>query len=140
MPSVVAVAVCAILVFAVAPNLTWLIIGSQEIDHRCNKYAEPPDLAVWLVVQGSVGLFVTILGIGMALVRAGVAGFVVMTVFNLFFLAWLIIGAVRLSDDLVCEMYANRLYNTAVAAVIVGFVSVFLNVIQSILGMGKSDA
>jgi hypothetical protein len=127
----------AVFIFAVAPNLVWIIIGAQELNNKCNFISTGPNLAVWLIVEGSVGLFATIFGVALTMIKAGLWGFVLATVLNLFFLAWWVIGIVRLCDDIVCERFGSRLYNTAAAAIIVGFLSLLLNLAQSGLGLGK---
>jgi hypothetical protein len=118
-----------ILIFSLAPNLVWVIIGAQEIDARCQTWGESPNLAAWLVVEGSVGIFVNLVSVPLILIH-GHAHTALLVVSQLFFLAWNIVGAYRVSQDTVCEEYNTRLYNTALAAVIYGFVSVFCSLFQ----------
>jgi hypothetical protein len=116
------------LVFGLAPNLVWVIIGAQEIDHFCN--IDSPTLAAWLVVEGSVGIFVTLLTIPLALLGKFEIFGAFSALANLFFLAWNIVGAYLVSQDFACEYYNSRLYNTALAAVIFGFVNLFCSLFQ----------
>lgn len=123
-------AVLFMLVFSLAPNLVWIIIGAQEIDTFCLQFEDSPTLAAWLVVEGSVGIFVALVAIPLMFIhKDGHAGFVIFA--QLFFLAWNIIGAYRLSQDYVCEQMNTRLYNTALAAVIYGFVNTFCFILQA---------
>jgi hypothetical protein len=123
-------AVLALLVFSLAPSLVWVIIGAQEIDSYCQKFEDSPTLSAWLVVEGSVGIFLTLLAIPLIFVhKVGHAGFI--AIGQLFFLAWNIIGAYRLSQDYVCEQMNTRLYNTALAAVIYGFFFNFFSLLQA---------
>ena len=117
------------LVFSLAPNLVWVIIGAEEIDAPCNNFDDSPTLAAWLVVEGSVGIFVNLVSIPLFLI--GGPGIMALNgVASLFFLAWNIIGAYRLSQDYICEEFNTRLYNTALAAVIYGFVALFCGLLQ----------
>ena len=114
-----------------APYLVWVIIGAQEINCPCNNYDRTPDLAVWLVVEGSVGIFSSLSGIAAGMFRKTVLISYFFLLLNLFFLSWSILGAVRLSQDVLCEWLNPRLYSTAFAAVIVGFIGFSLAVLQS---------
>lgn len=126
---IIAGVVLFVLVFSLAPNLVWVIIGSEEINAPCNNFDDSPTLAAWLVVEGSVGIFVNLVSIPLIFVKGpfvmGLLGLA-----QIFFLAWNIIGAYRLSQDTICEKHNTRLYNTAEAAVIYGFVNLFCSLFQ----------
>ena len=118
-----------LLVFSLAPNMVWVIIGAEEIDAGCQRWDLSPTLSSWLVVEGSVGIFVCLVSIPLIFIKVPLhAVFILLS--QLFFLAWNIVGAYRLAKDYDCELVNPRLYNTAEAAVIYGFVSLFCSLFQ----------
>mmetsp|Transcript_27997 Transcript_27997/g.78297 ORF Transcript_27997/g.78297 Transcript_27997/m.78297 type:complete len:168 (+) Transcript_27997:102-605(+) len=147
---------CAIffgLIFGLAPSLTWLIVGSDNLDTLCVRESKSPDLATWLTVQGAVGVFLfaamtasSLMAICAAVTDNGgvlccaitLAGLqlLLMILCGLFSLAWLIVGAVRLSEDKYCEQLNSTLYNCTLAAIIIGFVGVILNLCNSLINGG----
>ena len=122
-----------VLVFSLAPNLVWVIIGAEEIDNLCNNFDDTPTLAAWLVVEGSVGIFVNLVTIPLLFLGKHVITGAFIGLASAFYVGWNILGAYRLSQDFACEAGDTRLYNTALAAVIIGFVGAFCNYIP--LGM-----
>ena len=119
------------LVFSLAPNIVWVIIGAEEIDNKCNNYDDSPTLAAWLVVEGSVGIFVNLVSLPLIFLGKHEITGAFFGLSSVFFLAWNIIGAYRLSQDSACEFFDDRLYDTTLAAVIIGFVSLFFSLIQA---------
>jgi hypothetical protein len=114
-----------------APYIVWVIIGAQEINAVCNQYDASPNLAVWLVVEGSVGIFSSLSSIMIAFFRNRRIFFLYSVLLNCFFLAWSILGVVRLVQDQLCEWHNTRLYSTAFAAVVVGIVGIVTGFCQT---------
>lgn len=132
------------LVLQLAPSIVWLVMGVRHQDDPCNDVAKSPDLATYLIITGSVGVFnffmllVMLSGIFMAVmdcmccgIAAAVISALYMVISGTFFLAWAILGAVRLSQDVSCHEQNSALYNTALAAVIITFVNVVFSFMQA---------
>lgn len=124
--------ILGIFLICLAPSIVWVVIGSHELNNPCNRQTDTPNFAVWLIITGSVEIFACILLSVLPLLGFIVAHYIISVVFNMFFLGWLIIGAFRLSQDTACEAEQDqRLYNTMLAAVIIGFVGIFFRICQT---------
>lgn len=143
--AVIGCSVVCLLIFGLTPSIVWLTIGNRYKNDPCNDFAKTPDLATWLIVTGAAGIgnvFFMFVLYGGAMCIAGdsckVLGGISLCVSisylvlsSMFFFGWAILGAVRLSDDEVCEESNSTLYNTALAAVIITLVNVFVSSCQA---------
>ena len=120
----------------IAPGIVWIILGSEGLNEPCLDLEKTPNLAVWLIVEGSLLLgiaCVTMLTLPFKFSDNGMAktmkflGFFILALFGMFHFAWLIIGSVRLSqqDEYFpsCESRSYSLYQTTLAAIIMGWIS-----------------
>jgi len=123
----------------ITPSIVWITIGFQERNNECiEKDNLSISLPTWLIVNGFVFLFssITILLADSILyiLTCGSVCCVLITNFILklacavFEIGWLIYGAILLSHTDYCEHDDSRLYNATLAAVILGFISIFVNV------------
>lgn len=123
--TVIAITFIFIMIFGVGPNAVWLAIGIRYLHSPCNDGAATPTLALFLIVAGSVGIFNCLVHmITYFLIHPAIYA-IISSLFSGFFLSWYIVGAIRLSEDDTCENNDTTLYNTALAAVIIGLVGVF---------------
>lgn len=151
-----------VVVFAVAlclaPSIVWLVMGNVNLGDNCSRDASTPDLATWLIIKGSIGI-VTFFLIIFTIVSAACASrdfddhvttgtvfcgctaiisMALICLICLFDFAWCIVGAIQLSDDQYCQDENPALYNTALAAVILGFISIFLTIVRQCSSQQKS--
>jgi len=143
--AVIGCSVVCLLIFGLTPSIVWLTIGTRYKHDPCNDFAKTPDLATWLIVAGAAGVgnvfFMFVLYGGTMCIASdsckvlGGTGICVsiyyLVLSSMFFLGWAILGAVRLSDDEVCEHSNSTLYNTALAAVIITLVNGFVTSCQA---------
>jgi hypothetical protein len=118
-----------------APSIVWLVIGSNNLGDKCSNEVDSPDLATWLVVLGATDLFFLFLIVSIVLKFMYCANFmpcmvgigidsILLILLLLFNVAWCIVGAIRLSEAETCHTENPVLYNTALAAIILGFLSI----------------
>ncbi len=87
-------------------------------------------LANWLLGQGFASLIALVLIVALTAALTAeslITGVVITIVYVLFELSWLIYGAVILGSSEACKEYTLPLWQTGMAAVILGFISMFLN-------------
>lgn len=131
----VALAVLLDLCIGLAPSIVWLVYGVRYLNDPCNVMAgTSPTLAQYLIATGAVGvgtlginvIFTTMILLkcckGFAVMGAFVWGFVSLLAIP-FNLAWVIIGEVRITDDIACRSTNETLYNVALACNIVSWFS-----------------
>ena len=113
-----------------ASVIVW--IGEKELNNACNALIPTPNFALWLIVFGSVEIFATIWLSFLPLLDLIVINRITYVFVNMFLLVWLIINAYLLSQITACEGEKDqRLYNTMLAAVIIGFVGFFCRICQT---------
>ena len=129
---------------ALACGIVWLLIGADNVDLPClvgaTDIAGIPEMDTWLIVEGAFLIgwaCIQILLFPCKHIKKARKNFpgaklllglnnLWLIIASLWHLAWLIIGAVQLSDyDEYCS-HDTDLYRTSLAAVIIGFVSIFL--------------
>jgi hypothetical protein len=128
------------LVFAFAPAIVWILIGADNLDEQCLHGSDTPDIAVWLTVEGGALMISAIIMLVFVLpcaisekVRENAPGVKAISIalipvnvlLGLFHFAWLIVGAIRLSQADDCEDPSGTLYKTTYAAVVMGFIGAF---------------
>ena len=128
---------CALVTFLVvglACGIVWLLIGTDHHDDDCFQDESTPNIATWLIVEGAtlVGMAALVILFTPCFfiqkVKQNTPGghhlllllYFVLLAYMLFHLAWLIVGAVRLSES-DCASHST-IYQTTLAAVILGFV------------------
>jgi hypothetical protein len=133
---------CCLLVYyftlGVGPSIYWLYAGAITLDDKCNQDG---NLSVWLTIFGSVGilfytflLFLTTCAVATAIcgikkdycflctICSGVCIMGLVGLYSLFSLVALIVGLVLVIQNSLCHEENEFLYNSALAAVIVGFI------------------
>ena len=132
--------ICAIVctsLFVLIPSIIWLTLGVRYQDDPCNKDANFPDLATWLVFQGAVGVgnffCLGMIGIGVLLyacdvkcggVTLGLFSFIYLILASLFLFAWAVVGIIRLVDDDACQYENPTLFNATIVAVVFSFLGI----------------
>jgi hypothetical protein len=125
------------LLIALGPSIVWLVIGNNNLKDECNQELSSPSLATWLVVEGSVGILSFVLALfGLFFISClkydacfwglGIDA-ILLVLIAWFQIAWLIVGSIQLAQDTECREKNPVLWNTTLAAVIIGFVGVLLN-------------
>src|SRR3989338_2617077 len=136
-PNVV-VFLCALTTFlavSLACGIVWVLIGVDNLSEGCLDVQGTPNIAVWTVVEGStlLGMAVLLLCFLPCLLIKKVKQntpaadlllrlvYLVLVVYAFFHLAWLIVGAVRLSQADTCDEDSD-IRRVTLAAVIIRFV------------------
>lgn len=125
--------VLLIIGLVIAPSIVWIVIGFQERGNMCNTLDNlSVSLPTWLIVNGFTFLFTNFvtnfLGGVWKLITCGndcCYSFLRITyevLGSMYVVGWLVYGAILVSDSDNCKKDDSRLYNTALAAVIIGYV------------------
>mmetsp|Transcript_33736 Transcript_33736/g.94937 ORF Transcript_33736/g.94937 Transcript_33736/m.94937 type:complete len:179 (+) Transcript_33736:46-582(+) len=127
----IAIASCvALVLIELIPSLVWLIVGIGERDDVCQEFADGggTTLADWLIKHGALGVFSFICDFSVQVLvffpRVRVLLWIITAlhyITDVVFLAFLIWGSIALSRDVACETLNSTLYNTVLAAIVVGF-------------------
>lgn len=112
-----------------AMGIIWCLIGAAHVtEDKCIVESDDsPNIASWLIVDGAVLLGMACISLLLLPIRlsknaahAAKLWSCLNFLFGLWNIAWLIIGAVRLSDT-TCDD-GSTIYKTTLAAIILGFV------------------
>jgi len=146
----VALAFLLDLCIGLAPSIVWLVYGVRYLNDPCNDFADTPNLAQYLVVTGGIGdgtlginvIMTTMLLLncckGFAVAGLFIWGFVTLLALP-FNLAWVIIGEVRITDDIACRSTNETLYHVALACNILSWVGLSISVHNAFKVNKKKD-
>mmetsp|Transcript_23580 Transcript_23580/g.36775 ORF Transcript_23580/g.36775 Transcript_23580/m.36775 type:complete len:148 (-) Transcript_23580:27-470(-) len=137
---VIVVFVLVFLATVIGPNVFFLVAGAKEIDAPCQRIdGQAVSLSVWLIVFSSVplggGLVICLV---YSLLNRGL-GVLLMVPQVSFLIGWLIYGSILVSRADECEKKNSFLYNSALAAVILGWVNVPCSLLGCLQNTGDNE-
>lgn len=145
-----ACSVTCVLLFGLTPSIVWLVIGNAHKNDECLQNANfTPDLATWLIVNGSIGV-VNVVAILIAMLSMvffsedknvvgcclSVPSIIWIVLASFFLLAWGGVGIAVLVKDEDCSDESSTLFNTVIAAVVLNLLQLCSN--SSVAGSKSS--
>lgn len=134
--------ICVCVGLVITPSIVWIIIGFNHLHDECISQDNLSlSLAWWLIINGFTFIFDSLI-IGVVectcmittccmcnKIIYDIFGIFIKLLMSLYFFAWLVYGIFLLNNSVVCSSTntsGTTLYNTTLAAVIIGFVWWFI--------------
>ena len=136
-----ACSVTCVLTFGLTPSIIWLAIGNAHKNDECLQNANfIPDLATWLIVNGSIGLanvvailvvmfYLAIFSDDNGIVRRclSILSIIWIMLADLFLFAWWIVGIAAIVKDEDCRKESSALFGAVSAMVVLNLPQICFN-------------